>query len=245
MYRARTDEEGHMQWRTSAVTAGSWVAALLISCDPGQDFCPAESVVCTGDGCADAGAPETTDCITFAQAAALAEAGVRGVHQLTTAVEPARYGFVSARATDTRAICEHDTCYLFPDGSVALWAVPDTQVQWVGWKGCSSSDAAHLTVSATGKDIQCTARFAPAFIIIQASSSGFSDAPIHVTTSSGCDSTNGCVVRYGGSVTLTAPTNPAYEFIGWTGCASSTAPVLVLPSVVAPLPACVAQYLPL
>ena len=92
--------------------------------------------------------------------------------------------------------------------------------------------------------MQCVAHFAPAFIVLQASSTGWSDAPIHVVSSTGCDATNGCVVRYGGSFTLTAPTNPAYRFIGWTGCATSTNPILVLPNVSGPLPACVAQYQP-
>ena len=234
----------HMQWRTGAMAAGSLAAMLSIGCDPGEGFCPAASVVCAGDVCGDAGTTATTGCITFDEAAALATAGGRGIHKLSTAVDPARYGFVSATATDSRSICNQDTCYLFSDGSVALYAVPETQALFVDWSGCSTSTAPHVTISATGADQVCTAHFAPAFIVIQASSTGFVGAPIHVTSSTGCDATNGCVVRNGGSVTLTAPTNPAYTFTGWSGCASSKDPVLVLPSVTGPLPACVAQYSP-
>lgn len=233
-----------MRWRTGAVTAGSLVATLSSGCTPGQAFCPAASIACTGDGCADAGTTPSADCITFEEAAALAKAGTRGVHTLTTAVQPARYGFVSARATDSRAICEESTCYLLAGGSVALYAVPETQALFVDWSGCSASTASNLTVSATGTDLQCTAHFAPGFIVIQASSTGWSDAPIHVTSSSGCDTTNSCVVMYGGSFTLTAPTSPTYRFTGWTGCATSTDPVLVLPHVTGPVPACVANYQP-
>jgi hypothetical protein len=161
------------------------------------------------------------------------------------AAEPAQLGFVNASATDSRAICKNNTCYLFSDGAAALWAVPETQVFFVGWSGCSNNSSdSHLTVSATGSDLQCIAHFAPAFIVLQASSTGWSDAPIRVTASTGCDSTGGCVVRYGGSFTLTAPTDPAYQFVGWSGCASSTDPVLVLTNVTGILPTCVAQYQP-
>ena len=122
-----------MRWRTSAVTAGSLAATLLMACDPGQGFCPADPVVCTGDGCGDAGT--TGDCITFEQAAALAKAGTRGVHQLSTSVAPSLWGFVGTTATDSRSICKQDTCYLFSDGSVLLHAVPETQALFVGWSG--------------------------------------------------------------------------------------------------------------
>jgi hypothetical protein len=223
---------------------GMLVAAVSMSCAPGEGFCPTQPIVCEGDGCPDAGAPTSDECITFEQAAQLSRRGVRGIHKLTTSVDPLRYGFVSARALDEQAICKDDTCYLLPGAPVALYAVPSTQVLFVSWSGCSSSTQSQITVSGTGTDQQCKAHFAAAFIVLQASSTGWADAPIHVTASSGCDSTNGCVVFYGGSFTVTAPTDPAYRFIGWSGCSSSTDRVITLSNVTGPLPACVAQYQP-
>jgi len=230
--------------RTSATVGNMVMAAAAMSCAPGEGFCPTQPIVCEGEGCADAGPPAAGECVTFEQAAALAQRGLRGIDKLTTSVEPERYGFVSARALDSQSICKEGTCYLLPEGSVALYAVPTTQVLFVSWSGCSSSAESQITVDANGKDLDCAAHFAAAFIVLQASSTGWAGAPIHVTASSGCDSTNGCVVFYGGSFTLTAPTAPEYRFTGWAGCSSSTDPVLTLSNVTGPLPACVAQYQP-
>jgi hypothetical protein len=232
-----------MPRRMSAIT-GSLAAAIgALGCEPGEGFCPTQPIVCEGDGCADAGAPGA-DCVTFEEAAALAQRGVRGIHKLTTAVDPVPWGFVSARALDSQSICKDDTCYLLPGASVSLHEVPETQALFLNWSGCSTSTEPQITIQGSGTDLQCTAHFAAAFIVLQASSTGWVDAPIHVTASSGCDSTNGCVVFYGGSLTLTAPTDPAYRFSGWSGCSSSTDPVLTLSNVTGPLPACVAEYVP-
>lgn len=227
---------------TSAILSTLATSVCALGCAPGEGFCPTPPVVCEGDGCSDAGTPTSDDCITFEQAEQLARRGVRGIHKLTTSVDPQRYGFVSARALDEQSICKDDTCYLLPGAPVALYAVPTTQVLFVNWTGCSDSTQSQITVSGTNTDLQCAAHFAAAFIVLQASSTGWVDAPIRVTASSGCDSTNGCVVFYGGSFTLTAPTNPEYQFIGWAGCSTSTDPVLTLSNVTGPLPACVAQY---
>jgi len=233
-----------MRWQATVIKAGSLVAALLMSCEPGEGFCPVGPIVCEGEGCADAGAPTTEQCITFEQAAELAKFAGRRIRKLTVTAEPPMFGFVSATATDSRAICRDNTCYLFPDGEALLHAVPTTQVLFVGWSGCSTSTDSNLTLPATASNLQCVAHFAPAFIILSASSTGGSGAPIHVTSSTGCDSDNSCVVFYGGSFTVTAPTDPGFQFTGWTGCANSTDPVLVLTNVTGPLPACVAQYQP-
>jgi hypothetical protein len=230
---------------TSATAVGVVMAAMLTGaagCAPGEGFCPTSPFTCQDGACADAGTPSAEECVTFEQAAELAKRGVRGIHKLTTAVDPVPWGFVSARAVDNQSVCKDGTCYLLPDGAVALWAVPDTQVLFTHWSGCSSSTESQLTVDATGADQECKAHFAAAFIVLAVSSTGWVDAPVHVTASSGCDAINGCVVFYDGSFTLTAPTDPAYRFVGWSGCSSSAEPVITLTNVRGPLPACVAEY---
>jgi Divergent InlB B-repeat domain len=71
---------------------------------------------------------------------------------------------------------------------------------------------------------------------------GWYRANVQLTSSDGCSSTQTCVVGSGGSVTLQAPTNESYRFLGWGGCSTSTDTRLVLENLTQPQPMCAARY---
>jgi hypothetical protein len=202
------------------------------------EFCPS-GAACAGEGCDVEGADESA-CITFEEARDLAARPGSGVYAVSTRVEPALGGAVNATPANTNAICKYETCYVKGDGKVSL-AGYGHQTVFFGWTGCAEGEEPHFVLGPVTASTECVAHFGPGLIVINASITGRADGQVQIAGS--CSGNEHCTFLNGGSVTLSAPASDArYRFVGWSGCACSTEPVITLDNVRQQPAACVARY---
>ncbi len=197
-----------------------WMIAcsVVLGCAPREEFCP---FVLPGD-------EEPTGCITFEEAAELAKDPYSGVHTVTIRRDPDNTAAAPPFALNGDAICRVDTCYVRWQGELALNATPSPGQDFLRWSGCSDSTEARITLRHIRRDSECVAHFVPHFIVVTASVVGWYDQHVQLNSSLGCSATDSCVTERGGSVTLVAPSDPNFEFFGWSGCTSSSALTITL-----------------
>ncbi|HEY6876696.1 MAG TPA: hypothetical protein VI299_01705 [Polyangiales bacterium] len=198
----------------------------------------------TPDGAAysEGGDPSRPGCITFDEAADLAQRQDSGVYEVRTRGEPTASGLINASAEDKDAICRDGTCYVRGDGQVTLNAYGH-QTVFLGWTGCVESAQPHLVLGKLTASTECVAHFGPGLISVHTKVVGRDDARVQISGS--CSGARSCSFLNGGSVTLQAPpSDDRYTFAGWSGCSTAKDPTLVFQSVRQALPECVARYEP-
>jgi hypothetical protein len=195
-----------------------WMMAcgVVLGCAPHEEaFCPSNIVVEPDAGI------EPASCITFEEASELANDPYSGVHTLTVSRDPPNTAAAIPTASNEDATCRGDTCYVRKRGKVAIVATPSPGQRFLNWSGCSDSTDSRLELTNLRADTECVAHFVPQFIVVTAGVTGFYDQHVQLTSSIGCSATNSCLTTYGGSMTLVAPSNASFQFLGWSGCSTS------------------------
>lgn len=213
------------------------VCALALGCAAQEPFCPSQ-VICDGPDCQ----PDTSSCIDFDEAAELARNPYSGVKILTVITDPLNTGAAIPSAENDDATCKAGTCYVRRAGAVSIRVTGSPGQMFKNWSGCSDGTEPILKLSAITRDTQCVAHLVPYYLTAHASTRGWYRSHVQITSSEGCNATDSCVTRYGGSFTFVAPSSPSYQFLGWSGCSDAKELAVTLENLVESPPECVAQY---
>jgi hypothetical protein len=142
---------------------------------------------------------------------------------------PAAAGTTAASSQSAAAVCAADTCTVDARADVSVLASPAAGYRFVSWSGCADSTTNPLLLSALQEPKQCTANFERITYVVAAVAS----AGGTVSGSLGNQACAGasCTVPHGDDVTFSAAPATGYAFTGWSDCATSTEPTLVLSAV--------------
>lgn len=126
------------------------------------------------------------------------------------------------------AACLGGTCTIDRETRVNLTAMPSQGYTFIGWSGCAEGAEPSVVLPPLLVDTACTANFTAARYRVSTAVTPPTGGRVVALGSpgAGCDD-GGCTVSADGVVTLTAMAAPGHRFVGWSGCATGTDPVLV------------------
>ena len=123
------------------------------------------------------------------------------------------------------ATCMNARCSIDYGATVTVEATAAAGAEFTGWSGCSTSTMRTLQLPNVMSSQTCTANFRALEYTVRGAVSAAGGGDVSCR--------NGCTVRHGGSISLTATANTAqgYRFAGWTDCTPATANPIALSQV--------------